>query len=1014
MERQQDAMEVVATPALLPVGRGLSTPGEEEDAAAGEEADAVVYASGLLSPVVDLRRSHSIHGYSGGSMTPYGGFSLPDSENLDSVGEEDGLMLPLTSLERSSSAPTASTSRRQHRSKVERAAGKLVQRSPTQSGLSTRWQDARAQKVEKSAEELTFLASKVKQHGVSALVAEGDAAQIVDGMECYGFESGATLVSQGEIGRYFSIVRSGSVDIVLDGEVLSTLRRGGCFGGSSLLFDTTRRASVVAKEDTEVWATDGVAFRKMLAAQQTKRNEEHIAFLESIKLFDGLASEEKAKIKTSLPLFSSRFEGGDIVIVEGVPTQSMCVVRSGALDVVSGGRLDGQGGLEGGQIVGQLKVGDSFGKGAALYNMSKNRVSIVAASPCELICADLGALRDVLGENLSRTLERSLIHRCLDQSIYLSLYSNWQKRHIVNAMDIWDLQAGQEMPGSPDFVLVVQGDMVDTSDDEDEPIWLHRSQLAEAIGLKVWEEDGGKVVKRLSRRRLTAKRSVSSKLLAKDQLQGLVAGPKGARIATFTMERLKEVLKDLGISCSTEESIESARRMLLAKKVPLFHQLSRSQIETVVQSLIFVRLEKDALVFESSATATDFWVVVSGEVVVRRNGGGNGAVHTTTVGRYGCFGVEAIMSQEDTIHNACAIVTSKEAELWQLERDTFDDLIKGDARKELEKRFQLAYTPVELRGLRHIKVIGKGSFGSVRRVERGSAPHLVYALKRVRKRQASGKVMEWLQRECALLAEFDHPLIVQLVRTFETDDSMYILTELLTGGELLAALDKIAKCLTRPQAQFYSGSLLIALEYLHDRAIVFRDLKPENVMLDSDGYVKLIDFGTAKKLKDTDSRTFTIIGSFQFMAPEVWRGRGYGTKVDIWSLGVMLYEFVCGYLPFGRELQDPTAVQICRTVQASNLVFPERFSDAECKYLIRGMLRKDDESRLRHEDVRQHGWFRHHDHPQSIFDMLLEKKLDPPLVPPHPDSAAGKARQNPSGGCGSSDEALSDSELFLR
>merc|ERR1712087_774565 len=116
--------------------------------------------------------------------------------------------------------------------------------------------------------------------------------------------------------------------------------------------------------------------------------------------------------------------------------------------------------------------------------------------------------------------------------------------------------------------------------------------------------------------------------------------------------------------------------------------------------------------------------------------------------------------------------------------------------------------------------------------------------------------------------------------------SVYMLTELITGGGLHAAIRKIPTVLTRAQAQFYTGCLILILEALSDRRIMYRDLKPENVMLDAQGYLKLVDFGIAKKLEEGKGQTFSVIGTPHYMAPEVLSGRGYGMEVDIWSLGV--------------------------------------------------------------------------------------------------------------------------------
>merc|ERR1711972_1259256 len=166
----------------------------------------------------------------------------------------------------------------------------------------------------------------------------------------------------------------------------------------------------------------------------------------------------------------------------------------------------------------------------------------------------------------------------------------------------------------------------------------------------------------------------------------------------------------------------------------------------------------------------------------------------------------------------------------------------------------------------------------------------------------------------------DHPFIMKIVKIYDTPKGVYMLTELITGGELHAAIRQIPTTLTRKQAAFYTGSLVIVLEELSERNIVYRDLKPENVMLDQQGYLKLIDFGMAKKLEEGKTKTFTMMGTPHYMAPEVMRGHGYGTEVDIWSFGVMLYEFVCGYLPFADDLEDPT--EVCTAVLKDAMSFP--------------------------------------------------------------------------------------------
>ena len=148
--------------------------------------------------------------------------------------------------------------------------------------------------------------------------------------------------------------------------------------------------------------------------------------------------------------------------------------------------------------------------------------------------------------------------------------------------------------------------------------------------------------------------------------------------------------------------------------------------------------------------------------------------------------------------------------------------------------------------------------------------------------------------------QIDHPFIMKLVRTFKDSERVYYLTELVNGDDLFDALQNL-NILNKEQSLFYFVSLLFVLEYLHNRSIIYRDLKPENVMIDDTGYVKLIDMGTAKIVHD---RTYTLLGTPVYTAPEVIIGNGYAHFADYWSLSVCLYEFLCGCLPFGDENEE--------------------------------------------------------------------------------------------------------------
>lgn len=146
------------------------------------------------------------------------------------------------------------------------------------------------------------------------------------------------------------------------------------------------------------------------------------------------------------------------------------------------------------------------------------------------------------------------------------------------------------------------------------------------------------------------------------------------------------------------------------------------------------------------------------------------------------------------------------------------------------------------------------------------------------------------------------PFIMGFVRTFKDDISVYFLVQYIKGMELFDVIRELG-LLNKEQTQYYVGIMIFALEHLHSKGIVYRDLKPENIMVDENGVMKLIDLGTAKSIEKLKGlRTYTIIGTPHYMAPEVIIGKGYSYQVDLWSVGICCYEFLCGGVPYAEEI----------------------------------------------------------------------------------------------------------------
>lgn len=216
---------------------------------------------------------------------------------------------------------------------------------------------------------------------------------------------------------------------------------------------------------------------------------------------------------------------------------------------------------------------------------------------------------------------------------------------------------------------------------------------------------------------------------------------------------------------------------------------------------------------------------------------------------------------------------------------------------------------------KRVRTLGTGTFARVCLVRPATSAeadrNAVYALKMLRKTEVIKlRQVDHVRHERAILDEVSgHPFITNLRASFSDTDFLYLLLDYVPGGELFSYLRKWRR-FDEDMARFYAAEIVLVLEYLHEHqgGVAYRDLKPENLLLDEEGHIKLVDFGFAKRLGNNANaadvkpqETYTLCGTPEYLAPEVIHNKGHTTAVDWWALGILIYEFLTGYPPFWHQ-----------------------------------------------------------------------------------------------------------------
>lgn len=719
---------------------------------------------------------------------------------------------------------------------------------------------------------------------------------------------------------------------------------------------------------------------------------ETLKFLARVKLFKRLPSEQKPLLAQCC--VEVAFQAGEVIISQGEEGHEFFVIRAGeACVTIDAAR------------VATLKSGDYFGERALLHNEPRN--ATIVAETC------LAALKITRDKFRSLDLHRRLV---------------FPNRKAIAQVSVAAASARAASPasGTPHAVRFGEGGAAQKTAAETKLIEAAirgNPNLESLVGM----DDGAlsQLAKVAEKRAVaTGEQVITEGSLDadcfyivqegsfdvvispeeggeanwRDSVQGkippvvqggcfgelalLYQAPRAATVVareasvvwTISRHEFKRVL----VATCNEEVVQAIKHL---DRVQVLAPLSREQKQAVAKALDEMSFTRGEAIIEQGEVGDSFYIMTQGEVQVLKDGKEQARL-TSTATCPQTFGERALLNDEPRA--ATVVVVSHSAKALVLDRASFNMLLGpleeirklgGGVPSPVAPQPDAGSDTIRLADLSTIGLLGCGGFGVVELVEH-KQDHRTFALKALSKGHVvrlgmQRKVVEEkeIQRIC------ESPFIIRLYETFNESQRLLFLLELAQGGDLYGTYTRKGLHGSEPHARFYSAGVVCAFEHLHKNHIIYRDLKPENVLLTEQGHLKLADLGLAKVLV---GKTFTTCGTPDYFAPEVIASKGYSFGVDWWAVGVFVFELLAGHAPF----EAPAPLEIFRKVTAgiNKVAFPKHIK-ADAEDLVKALCRKEASQRLPMKkggvlNLKRHGWFKGFD-----WHAYERSEAIPPYIP---------------------------------